>query len=83
MTDKLVPAVQLLGLHKHYGDIHAVAGVNLNVSPGEVVALLGPNGAGKSTTIDMVLGLTVPDSGEPRLFGRSPREAVDAGRVGP
>ena len=82
MTDKLEPAVQLVGLHKSYADIHAVAGVDLEVSPGEVVALLGPNGAGKSTTIDMLLGLIAPDSGVPRLFGRSPREAIAAGRVG-
>jgi ABC-2 type transport system ATP-binding protein len=82
MTDRLEPAVQLVGLHKSYADIHAVAGVDLEVSPGEVVALLGPNGAGKSTTIDMLLGLIAPDSGVPRLFGRSPREAIAAGRVG-
>ena len=82
MTDKLEPAVQLVGLHKSYADIHAVAGVDLEVSPGEVVALLGPNAAGKSTTIDMLLGLIAPDSGVPRLFGRSPREAIAAGRVG-
>jgi len=82
MTDKLEPAVQLVGLHKSYADIHAVAGVDLEVSPGEVVALLGPNGAGKSTTIDMLLGLIAPDSGLARLFGRSPREAIAAGRVG-
>ena len=82
MTDKLEPAVQLVGLHKSYADIHAVAGVDLEVSPGEVVALLGPNGAGKSTTIDMLLGLIAPDSGLARLFGRSPRKAIAAGRVG-
>jgi len=82
MTDKLEPAVQLVGLHKSYADIHAVAGVDFEVSPGEVVALLGPNGAGKSTTIDMLLGLIAPDSGLARLFGRSPREAIAAGRVG-
>ena len=82
MTDKPVPAVQLVGLHKRYGDVHAVAGVDLDVSPGEVVALLGPNGAGKSTTIDMLLGLIAPDRGVSRLFGRSPLDAIAAGRVG-
>jgi ABC-2 type transport system ATP-binding protein len=82
LTDRLVPAVQLNGLHKTYGDVHAVAGMDLDIEPGEVVAVLGPNGAGKSTTIDMLLGLVVPDRGEARLYGRSPREAIDAGLVG-
>jgi ABC-2 type transport system ATP-binding protein len=82
MTDRFVPAVQLNGLHKSYGDVHAVAGVDLDIQPGEVVALLGPNGAGKSTTVDMLLDLAVPDRGYARLFGRSPREAIDAGLVG-
>ena len=50
-------------------------------SPGETVALLGPNGAGKSTTIDMLLGLCVPDAGGVSLSGISPAEAV-GGQVG-
>jgi ABC-2 type transport system ATP-binding protein len=76
------PAVRLTGLHRSYGDVHAVDGVDLTIAPGEVVALLGPNGAGKSTTIDLLLGLTRPDAGQVALFGRSPREAVIAGLVG-
>jgi ABC-2 type transport system ATP-binding protein len=75
-------AIDLAGLHKSYGAIEAVAGVDLQVAPGEVVAILGPNGAGKSTTIDMLLGLTRPDSGTARLFGRPPQSAVAAGAVG-
>ncbi|HET6687691.1 MAG TPA: ATP-binding cassette domain-containing protein [Jiangellaceae bacterium] len=75
-------AIDLAGLHKSYGSIEAVAGVNLRVARGEVVAILGPNGAGKSTTIDMLLGLTRPDSGTVRLFGRRPERAVAAGAVG-
>jgi ABC-2 type transport system ATP-binding protein len=75
-------AVALTGLRKHYGEVHAVDGVDLTIAPGEVVALLGPNGAGKSTTVDMLLGLTVPDAGEARIFGRTPREAVTEGAVG-
>jgi ABC-2 type transport system ATP-binding protein len=54
----------------------------LSIARGETVALLGPNGAGKSTTIDMMLGLARPDAGKVSVFGRSPREAVDAGAVG-
>jgi len=75
-------AIHLTGLRKHYGDVHAVDGVDLTIAPGEVVALLGPNGAGKSTTVDMILGLTSPDAGEVRVFGRKPIDAVRAGLIG-
>ena len=75
-------AVSLAGLHKSYGDIHAVDGVDLVIAPGEVVALLGPNGAGKSTTVDMLLGLTKPDSGEVHVFGQSAHDAIANGTVG-
>ncbi|MCR6483240.1 ABC transporter ATP-binding protein [Amycolatopsis sp. OK19-0408] len=75
-------AVHLTGLRKHYGDVHAVDGVDLTIAPGEVVALLGPNGAGKSTTVDMILGLTRPGHGEVRVFGRKPIDAVRAGLIG-
>lgn len=75
-------AVALTGLRRSYGQVTAVAGLDLTIAPGEVVALLGPNGAGKSTTIDMLLGLTRPDEGAVHLFGRTPRDAVRAGQVG-
>ncbi|WP_249026968.1 ATP-binding cassette domain-containing protein, partial [Amycolatopsis lexingtonensis] len=75
-------AIHLTGLRKHYGDVHAVDGLDLTIAPGEVVALLGPNGAGKSTTVDMILGLTSPGAGEVRVFGRKPIDAVRAGLIG-
>ncbi|GLZ78969.1 ABC transporter ATP-binding protein [Actinorhabdospora filicis] len=75
-------AVRLTGLRKSFGDVHAVAGVDLHITPGEVVALLGPNGAGKSTTVDMLLGLTRPDAGDVKVFGRTPRQAIADGHVG-
>ncbi|MET0967041.1 MAG: ABC transporter ATP-binding protein [Nakamurella sp.] len=75
-------AVRLTDLRKSFGNIQAVRGVELHIAPGEVVAFLGPNGAGKSTTIDMLLGLTRPDSGTVRVFGQRPVDAVQAGRVG-
>ena len=78
--------IRLGGLVKSYrgpqGPIRAVRGIDVSIAEGETVALLGPNGAGKSTTIDMLLGLARPDSGSVSVFGRSPREAVDAGLVG-
>ncbi|MER5326128.1 ABC transporter ATP-binding protein [Streptosporangium roseum] len=75
-------AVSLDRLHKRFGEVRAADGVDLLIAPGEVVALLGPNGAGKTTTMEMLLGLTTPDSGTVRLFGRTPRRATADGLVG-
>jgi len=76
------PAFTLHRLTKRFGQVTAVDGVTVEVTPGEVVALLGPNGAGKSTTVDMLLGLTKPDAGEVTVAGGTPREAVDQGLLG-
>jgi branched-chain amino acid transport system ATP-binding protein len=54
------------GATKSFGGIKAVAGVDLDVGPGEIVGLLGPNGAGKSTLINLITGLLSLDSGEIR-----------------
>ncbi|MEW2142652.1 ABC transporter ATP-binding protein [Micromonospora vinacea] len=75
------PAVELDGLTKSFGAVTAVDGLSLRVQPGEVVAFLGPNGAGKTTTIDMMLGLSRPDTGTVRVLGGTPDEAVAWGRV--
>jgi ABC-2 type transport system ATP-binding protein len=74
--------IRLSSLSKSYGSVRAVRSVDLMIAPGETVAILGPNGAGKSTTIDMVLGLTRPDSGSVSLFGMPPAQAVAQGVVG-
>ncbi|MET8358053.1 ABC transporter ATP-binding protein [Micromonospora sp. NPDC005171] len=74
-------AVELDGLTKSFGTVTAVDGLSLRVQPGEVVAFLGPNGAGKTTTIDMLLGLSRPDTGTVRVLGGTPDEAVARGRV--
>jgi ABC-2 type transport system ATP-binding protein len=85
-TTSEATGIRLNALTKSYrtpqGVVHAVRGIDVSISPGETVALLGPNGAGKSTTIDMLLGLAEPDSGDVSLLGRAPRDAVDAGLVG-
>ncbi|GAA4418591.1 phosphonate ABC transporter ATP-binding protein [Actinokineospora soli] len=52
------------GLTKSYGDRRVLAGVDLDVAPGELVVLLGANGSGKSTTLRCAVGLTTPDAGE-------------------
>ncbi len=82
LTDTSTGGIVLSHLVKSYGQVRAVRSIDLTIAPGETVALLGPNGAGKSTTIDMVLGLSRPDSGTVSLFGMSPSEAVAAGVVG-
>jgi ABC-2 type transport system ATP-binding protein len=74
--------ISLVGLHKSFGDVLAVQGVDIDIAPGETVAILGPNGAGKSTTIDMLLGLSKPDQGSVRLFGMDPPHAVAVGAIG-
>lgn len=74
-------AVRAAALTKRFGGVTAVDGVDLNVRQGEVVAFLGPNGAGKTTTIDMLLGLSTPDSGSVGLFGMTPRAAIGRGLV--
>jgi ABC-type uncharacterized transport system ATPase subunit len=74
--------IVLARLSKSYGEVRAVQDVDLPIAVGETVALLGPNGAGKSTTIDMMLGLTRPDTGTVSLFGQPPEAAVQAGHVG-
>jgi ABC-2 type transport system ATP-binding protein len=76
-----VPAVQLSGVTKDFGDVHAVRGIDLSLQTGEIVAFLGPNGAGKTTTIDMVLGLSKPTSGTVEVLGLQPRQAITRGLV--
>jgi ABC-2 type transport system ATP-binding protein len=74
--------IEINGLVKSYGDVHAVRGIDVSVGRGETVALLGPNGAGKSTTIDILLGLLDPDGGTGSVFGATPAAAVSSGEVG-
>ncbi|MBX6386310.1 MAG: ATP-binding cassette domain-containing protein, partial [Microbispora sp.] len=64
-------AIAFTKVTKRYGDVLAVDGIDLEVPAGATVALLGPNGAGKSTSINMLLGLLRPTSGEIRVFGES------------
>lgn len=69
MSDKT--AIQIIDLHKDFGEVYAVKGVSLAVDQGQIFSLLGPNGAGKSTIISMLSCLLEPTSGEARLMGHS------------
>ncbi|MEX2156496.1 MAG: ABC transporter ATP-binding protein [Gemmatimonadales bacterium] len=71
------PAIRCRGLAKRFGDVVAVAGLDLTVAPGECFGLLGPNGAGKTTTIEILEGLTPPDSGEVEILGTPWREGAE------
>jgi ABC-2 type transport system ATP-binding protein len=71
--------VEARGLVKRYGELTAVAGVDLTVERGDVFGYLGPNGAGKTTSLRMLLGLIRPTEGAARLFGRDP--IVDGARA--
>ena len=65
-------AVRVRGLVKSYGGVHAVAGIDFDIAPGEVFALLGPNGAGKTTTVEILEGYRRRDSGEITVLGLDP-----------
>ncbi len=62
--------LKITDLHAHYGQIHALRGVNLEVRAGQIVTLLGANGAGKSTTMKCISGLMKPTGGQDRVHGR-------------
>lgn len=61
--------VETHNLHKRFGGIHAVRGINLSVRQGEVLGFLGPNGAGKTTTMRMITGFLAPTDGTIRVDG--------------
>jgi len=64
-----VPAINIQGLVKRYGDFTAVDGISLSVEEGAFFGLLGPNGAGKTTTINAIVGLANITQGSIALFG--------------
>jgi putative spermidine/putrescine transport system ATP-binding protein len=64
------PDVRLVGVRKTYGDVVAVAGVDLSIARGEFFTLLGPSGSGKTTTLRMIAGFEEPDEGSVELAGR-------------
>ncbi len=63
-----LPLVKLVNIHKWFGRVCALEGVDLSVDYNEIVGLLGDNGAGKSTLIEILAGSVIPDSGKIELF---------------
>src|SRR5918998_27788 len=63
--------LQARDLHKRYGSVTALEGVDVEVGEGELVGLLGPNGAGKSTLVKIACGLVRPSEGEARIAGHA------------
>ena len=62
-------AIQVKNIHKDFGEVYAVKGINFEVQRGEIFSLIGPNGAGKSTTISMISGILIPDQGKITVAG--------------
>src|SRR6476646_3711914 len=67
-----MPAIEVSGLRKAYGNLEAVRGVDFTIEAGEVFGLLGPNGAGKTTTVEILEGYRKRDGGEVRVLGHDP-----------
>ena len=65
--------IEVKGLKKSYGDVHAVRGVDLEIAQGEIFSLLGPNGAGKTTTVEILEGFRTRDSGSVSVLGFDPQ----------
>ena len=80
MIERRSPAVEVSGLQKRYGEVHAVRGVDFSVHAGETFGFLGPNGAGKSTTINILCTLVRPTAGSARVAGHDVATDRDAVR---
>ena len=72
--------VTVQGLTKQYGELSAVAGVDLTINKGEIFSLLGPNGAGKTTTVEILEGFRPRTSGEVSVLGVDPNHGDSAWR---
>jgi len=76
-----MPVVELVGVTKAYEQKVAVDNLSLSIEAGQMFGLLGPNGAGKTSSIRMMIGITIPDSGQVSLFGK-PFDRQSLERVG-
>ncbi|MTA16554.1 MAG: ATP-binding cassette domain-containing protein [Actinobacteria bacterium] len=75
-----VSVIEVKGLKKSYGAVHAVQGLDLTIEAGEIFALLGPNGAGKTTTVEILEGFRTRDAGSVTVLGFDPQSRGHAAR---
>jgi len=64
--------IEVKGLTKSYGDVHAVRGIDLKIEQGEIFSILGPNGAGKTSTVEILEGFRTRDAGSVSVLGFDP-----------
>jgi ABC-2 type transport system ATP-binding protein len=76
-----IPAINIEQVHKHFGSLHALNGIDLTIHQGEFFGLLGPNGAGKSTLINIMAGLLKPSHGKVSVMGHDVVSDYQAARL--
>jgi ABC-2 type transport system ATP-binding protein len=77
----VIPAIKIENVHKHFGGLHVLKGLDLTVNQGEFFGLLGPNGAGKSTLINILAGLLKPGEGSVEVMGHDVVNDYQAARM--
>lgn len=81
MTDGRTPLLEFRGVNTHYGPVHILKDVNIEIHEGEIVCLLGGNASGKSTTLKTILGMVIPSSGKVMLDDADATEWSTSRRV--
>jgi ABC-2 type transport system ATP-binding protein len=77
-----MPAVEIRGVTKTFGEVTAVNDLSLTVPEGAVYGFIGPNGSGKTTTMRMIVNIFYPDRGEIRVFGHQVQDGGRSGEIG-
>jgi polar amino acid transport system ATP-binding protein len=77
------PMIEIEGLHKYFGGLHVLKGIDLSVTAGEVVCIIGPSGSGKSTLLRCINHLEVAEKGQIRIDGQLAYREEVAGRFRP